>query len=227
MLASNYSFQKIVLAPSGTVTEICRRAFRAWGQLPIMTHDPEKEATQVAAANMLLFNHTHITCTPKRCKYGCTRSDTHTEVTADGFAREGLTRLKHIIVPGQRRMLAPAEFAARFPTLSKELYACVRNGIRPDLSHVASSPPVPLRRGDWVSRGRDVGQVERVDGRRVQVHVAIVDIAINQLHSAGRRVTLSYPHSCERVTLRSPHLRCVKGGKDAPDGGITELRCLQ
>jgi hypothetical protein len=64
-----------------------------------MTHNPKKEVTQAAAANMLLFHHAHSTT--KRCKYGCTRSDTNTETAADGFAREGLTRLKHIIVPGQ------------------------------------------------------------------------------------------------------------------------------
>eukprot|EP00966_Prymnesium_polylepis_P063189 1466755-Prymnesium_polylepis.1 len=84
-------------------------------------------------------------------------------------------------------MLAPAEFATRHLNLSKELHTCVRNGIRPDLSHSASKPPAPLRRGDWASRGRDVGQAERVDGRRMQVHVATGDTATNQLRSAGRR----------------------------------------
>eukprot|EP00966_Prymnesium_polylepis_P232264 5372404-Prymnesium_polylepis.1 len=57
MLASNDSFQRIVQAPAGTVTDICRRAFRAWGQLPVMTQTPKKEVTQAAAANMLLFHH--------------------------------------------------------------------------------------------------------------------------------------------------------------------------
>ena len=34
MLTSNYSYEAIVHARAGTITETCRRAFRAWGLAP-------------------------------------------------------------------------------------------------------------------------------------------------------------------------------------------------
>ena len=72
MMQSNYSFHKIVSAPQGTISETCRRAFRAWGKLPTVVCEPPRSKDEKAhetidpelARSTLILHHNHPNTAP-------------------------------------------------------------------------------------------------------------------------------------------------------------------